>query len=201
MSHRSSEIEARDKDQSRPYMDFTGDLVSLPSEALGVLDELSCWIGVLIATTSASRLRKLLLLAQHDLVDLMVQVKLAGSPLLSPKHLSRIEDGMQGLKMQIDPPVDLTLPGGLPTAAFAHIARSVCRRAERRLCSLTELASAAEAMLSHPPQGHAARDRSGIAYLERLSQLLLLISRIENNDGRADVTWDREMCADPESGD
>lgn len=198
MSHQAPHAEI-DRNRTPLHFDLSDDRDGLAAEVLGTLDELSCWIGVLIATGSSTPVKQLLALTQHDLIDLMVQVKLPGSPLLSSKHLSRIENGLRLAKEHIEPPVALTLPGGLPVAAFAHLARSVCKRAERRLFSLSELNSTADSMLGEE-KGAPIGDDRGLAYLKRLSELLLLISRLENHEGRADIRWDPAKAADTDLG-
>lgn len=198
MSHQAPYAE-NDASHTWRHFDLSDDRDGLAAEVLGTLDELSCWIGVLIATGSSTPVKQLLALTQHDLIDLMVQIKLPGSPLLSSKHLSRIEDGLRLVKEHIEPPVALTLPGGLPVAAFAHLARSICKRAERRLYSLAELNSSADAMLGETKSTAVGDDR-GLTYLKRLSELLLLISRLENHEGRADIRWDPAKAADTEAG-
>lgn len=160
-------------------------------EALGTIDELNSWIGVLSERSASSDVRQVLTYVQHDLFDLGAQVSVPGTALLSEAHLERIENATTALNADLPPLKEFILPGGAQIAAFTHVARTVCRRAERRLISLRQVMgriteaggtqSAVEGEYSY-----------GLAYLNRLSDLLFIISRVENRaDGRQDVFWQR----------
>jgi cob(I)alamin adenosyltransferase len=83
----------------------------------------------------------------------------------------------------LDTSKEFILPGGVPSSAFAHVARTVCRRAERKLFRLTELDA--------PPANF------GLPYLNRLSDLLFVASRLENRAaGHSDVLWEPDKSSD-----
>lgn len=164
---------------------------SPPIETLGAIDELNSWIGVLIAFSTARRVRETFILVQHDLFDLGAQISVPGTPLLSRAHLSRIEESFEQMNADLGMLKEFILPGGTPSAAFAHIARTVCRRAERRLFSLIEVDAGAEGLRVRKDDTSTA-ENFGFSYLNRLSDLLFVASRLENRaDGRADVLWER----------
>jgi cob(I)alamin adenosyltransferase len=136
-------------------------------------------------------MREVFTLVQHDLFDLGAQIRVPGTPLLSLAHLSRIEESFERMNADLGMLKEFILPGGTPSSAFAHVARTVCRRAERQLFSLTELDAGAVGLLSRkddtpPPENF------GLSYLNRLSDLLFVASRLENRAvERADVLWER----------
>ncbi len=159
---------------------------SPPIETLGAIDELNTWIGALAAMATSAALRDRLLDIQHDLFDLAVQINSAEVSWLSSRHISRVERFSEELGASLEPAKSVILPGGGQFASSAHIARAVCRRAERRLVSLRE---------SYPPS-----ETCGIAYLNRLSDFLFAAARAENlRQGRADVSWEhtRSLSAAP----
>jgi len=155
-------------------------------EACGEVDELNCTLGALIAslTSEPLGLRGLLLEIQDDLFRL--GALLATSTGADPASLlpgfglaqtQRLEAIIDRLEAELPPLQGFVLPGGHPTAAWAHIARTVCRRAERRVvhCSLEE-------------KDNALTD--AIVYLNRLSTLLFTVARQCNNlFGVAESMW------------
>ncbi len=91
-------------------------------------------------------------------------------------QVKRLEDDIDALNAAIPPLKSFVLPGGSPAAAALHLARTVCRRAERRAVQLA--ASAGETV-----SGEA------LQYLNRLSDFLFVASRAANRDGADDVLW------------
>jgi cob(I)alamin adenosyltransferase len=180
MGHRLSRIVTRTGDQGQTSLGSGTrvDKDSPPIEALGAIDELNSWIGILVALSISQQVKEAFTLVQHDLFDLGAQVSVPGTPLLSQAHLSRIEGAFERMNAELGMLKEFILPGGAPSSAFAHVARTVCRRAERRLFSLTE---------ADPPP-----ENFGISYLNRLSDLLFVASRLENRAaGNTDVLWER----------
>jgi cob(I)alamin adenosyltransferase len=158
--------------------------------ALGAVDELNSWIGVVASLSNSETIRSRLSLVQHDLFDLGAQISVPGTSLLSKSHLDRLEAIFEALNSEFEPPKEFILPGGARSAAFAHVARTVCRRAERDLFTLSE---AADRMDGLPIAARTKVGESfGLPYLNRLSDLLFVVSRYENRDaGRNDVFWER----------
>ncbi|ADH90056.1 ATP/cobalamin adenosyltransferase [Ancylobacter novellus DSM 506] len=193
MGHRLSRIVTRTGDQGQTGLGsgLRVDKDSPPIETLGAIDELNSWIGVLVALSSSQATREVFTLVQHDLFDLGAQISVPGTPLLSRAHLSRIEAAFEQVNAGLGMLEEFILPGGAPASAFAHVARTVCRRAERRLFSLTQIERSAPEL--HEAGGAASPPENfGLSYLNRLSDLLFVVSRLENRaDGRADVLWER----------
>lgn len=191
MGHRLSKIVTRtgDRGQTSLGSGVRVDKDSPPIETLGTIDELNSWIGVVVALATAPLVKDVLTLVQHDLFDLGAQISVPGTPLLSGDHLARIEQSFEKMNTELGMLKEFILPGGTQASAFIHVARTVCRRAERCLFTLTEIDSQAEGMT---PRAVADSESYGLSYLNRLSDLLFVASRLENRAaGRPDVLWER----------
>ena len=144
-------------------------------EAIGAVDELNSALGVLLAETLPDAVRSCLDSAQNDLFDLGGELSVPGHAIMSKAHVDRLERELDRLNAGLPPLKDFVLPAGTRAAALAHVARTVCRRAERRVVSL------------------ARKQKTGPAipaYLNRLSDLLFVLARELNRvAGRADVLW------------
>ncbi|WP_290702659.1 cob(I)yrinic acid a,c-diamide adenosyltransferase [Amphritea sp.] len=147
-------------------------------ETLGDTDELNCLLGVLIAELSAQEpLRKLLVQCQNDLFDLGGELAVADPDyqVISAALIADMEQQIDDLNSRLPPLKEFILPGGNRTAALCHQARSVCRRAERRIVELAR---------QEKVNQEAAR------YLNRLSDLLFVAARIlACQDGGEEVLW------------
>ena len=190
MGHRLSRIVTRTGDQGQTSLGsgLRVDKDSPPIETLGAIDELNSWIGVLVASAGSSIVRQTFTLVQHDLFDLGAQVSVPGTPLLSRLHLARIDDSFERMNSELGMLKEFILPGGAPSSAFAHVARTVCRRAERQLLRLCQIERQAEGL----SDSATPAENYGLSYLNRLSDLLFVVSRLENRAaGRADVLWER----------
>lgn len=147
-------------------------------EALGAVDEVNSALGVLLAEPLADELRGQLTAIQHDLFDLGGELSIPGYTRLSSEHVARLEQILDAHNAGLEPLKEFILPGGSRAAALCHLARAVCRRAERRVVSL----ASAEALSAYCQQ-----------YLNRLSDLLFVVSRIINrHDGQPDVLWRKD---------
>src|SRR5205807_10659117 len=91
-----------------------------------------------------------------------------------PGQVERLERAIDRLNAGLAPLTSFVLPGGEPAAAWCHLARTVCRRAERDVVSLAR---------------QEAINPEVVIYLNRLSDLLFVLARVCNQDGRADVLW------------
>ena len=155
-------------------------------EALGTVDELNSWIGVLLSHAPSDAVRESLLSVQHDLFDLGAQLSVPGTRLLSPGHVERVDVMFGELNADLPPLREFILPGGSDASAFAHIARTVCRRAERRL--LTALRGGREGDEFRVDEAGS----NGLKYLNRLSDLLFTVSRFENKvRGQTEQFWEK----------
>lgn len=190
MGHRLSRIVTKTGDQGQTSLGsgIRVDKDSPPIEAMGSVDELNSWIGVLLTLAKSPAVRESFELVQHDLFDLGAQISVPGTKLLSRDHLERVEKSFDTMNANLGMLKEFILPGGEPASAFAHVARTVCRRAERRLFSLCETERQAEGQGTRETSGQ----NYGLSYLNRLSDLLFVAGRLENHSaGRPDVLWER----------
>ncbi len=180
MGHRLSKITTRTGDAGDTGLG-DGSRVSKASPriaALGEVDELNSAIGVLLAEALPAEIRDALVGVQHDLFDLGGEVSIPGHALLTEAHVERLERLVEGFNQSLPPLKEFILPGGARPAALAHLARTVCRRAERALVAL-----AAVDRVSEPAR----------IYLNRLSDLLFVLGRVLNRAaGASDVLWQRK---------
>jgi cob(I)alamin adenosyltransferase len=143
--------------------------------SIGDVDELNSTLGVLLAEDLPAPVRDLMLTVQHDLFDLGGELSIPGYSAVTDAHVERLEAAVEAFNAELLPLKEFILPGGTRAAAVAHVARTVCRRAER---SLVHLAASS-------PVGEASR-----RYLNRLSDLLFVLARILNRAaGGSDVLW------------
>lgn len=144
---------------------------------MGDVDELNSQIGVLLAETLPGTIAAELVLIQHDLFDLGGEICIPGSTLLNPERVAALDDLLKTLNAELTPLKEFILPGGSRPAALAHVARTVCRRAERSLVAL---------------KLQEAVSDDALRYLNRLSDLMFVIARTLNRQaGRGDVLWQR----------
>jgi cob(I)alamin adenosyltransferase len=152
--------------------------------AYGSVDELNAALGLALAAVrdpSAER-QQLLQSIQNDLFDVGADLCLPETPDEPPgKNLrvtaaqaQRLEHAIDKWNEPLQPLRSFVLPGGSAAAAWCHFARTVCRRAERDVVTLS---------------GTEPVNPQVIVYLNRLSDLLFVLGRVENNDGKNDVLW------------
>ena len=146
-------------------------------EAIGEIDELNSTIGVLLTHDLPTRLRDTMTAVQHDLFDLGGELSVPGHSIISASHITRLEHELDALNASLAPLKDFILPGGSRGAAAAHVARAVCRRAERALVTLASREGVPPLLLQ---------------YLNRLSDLLFVAARAANSHaGVRDVLWEQ----------
>jgi cob(I)alamin adenosyltransferase len=144
-------------------------------EAMGAVDELNSMLGVLLAETLPDAVRACLDDAQNDLFDLGGELSVPGHAIMSKTHVERLERELDQFNAGLPPLKDFVLPAGTRAAGLAHVARAICRRAERRVVTLSRKQKIAPALP---------------AYLNRLSDLLFVLARELNRAaGCADVLW------------
>src|SRR5688500_14164484 len=105
-------------------------------EAMGDVDELNSAIGLLLAEDLPETMRAGMVAVQHDLLDLGGELCLPGHTLINEGHVAQLEQALDRLNAELPALKDFVLPGGSRAAAAAHLARTVCRRAERRVVAL-----------------------------------------------------------------
>lgn len=180
MGHRLSKIYTRTGDDGSTGLG-DGKRVSKDShriEVIGTVDELNSLLGVVLAHCDNEAVSNCLILIQHDLFNLGGELCLPEMTLIGDDDVARLEQALDGFNQKLPPLKEFILPGGDSTAAFCHLARTVCRRAERRLITLC-----AEEQVA------AAIGR----YLNRLSDLLFVIARhLALNSGRGEQLWDHD---------
>jgi cob(I)alamin adenosyltransferase len=151
--------------------------------AYGTADETGAAIGAAIATGLEPDMADLLVRVQNDLFDVGADLSV---PLdtdrghgksrlrITDDHVIALERACDEQGERLEPLTSFVLSGGTPAAAALHVARTTCRRAERH----------AVALAASEPVNPAA-----LAYLNRLSDLLFILARIANDEGRGDVLW------------
>ncbi|MEM7217656.1 MAG: cob(I)yrinic acid a,c-diamide adenosyltransferase [Pseudomonadota bacterium] len=148
-------------------------------EAIGAVDELNASLGVALAELPEdSELRATLARTQHELFDLGGELAMPGTAIVGPEAIARIEAAQAAWNASLPPLQNFLLPGGSRSVATLQLARTVCRRAERRLVTL----------------GAAADDLNPDArvYLNRLSDLLFVAGRIRARElGEAETLWEQ----------
>ena len=150
---------------------------------IGEVDELNSTLGLLLAEDVPAAVRSCLTTVQHDLFDLGGELSIPGHTAVADAHVERLEAAVDAFNAELSPLKEFILPGGTRAAAVAHVARTVCRRAERSLVSLAAGA----------PVGDPAR-----RYLNRLSDLLFVIARTLNRAaGAPDVLWQKDRGRGP----
>jgi cob(I)alamin adenosyltransferase len=142
--------------------------------AYGTVDELNSTIGVALALGLTERLATELQTIQNELFDLGADLcwpsdddRRERIPTVRPKHVERLEALIDELNETIGPLTNFLLPGGSPGAAQLHVARTICRRAERETITLSREEAIGELVLP---------------YLNRLSDALFVMARYENHE-------------------
>lgn len=144
-------------------------------EAIGAVDELNCAIGRVLAHDLREAIRDGLQETQHKLFDLGGELSIPGYQAVREEDVARMEAMLNEFNAQLPPLKEFILPGGGRAAADCHMARVICRRAERRVVSL-----ARDEEVGEPVR----------VYLNRLSDLLFVLCRIlARDDGGVEVLW------------
>ena len=184
MGHRLSKIYTRTGDAGTTGL---GDGTRVPKdhvrvEAFGTVDELNALIGLLRTAGLPPEWDRPLDEIQHALFDVGGELCIPGRESIRAEQVSALESWLDQLNADLAPLKEFILPGGAPGAAWAHLARTVCRRAERRAFSLAR---------SEPVNPETLR------YLNRLSDLLFVLARAVNRHaGAGDVLWQPDRHAD-----
>ena len=154
---------------------------SLRVHAMGDVDELNSHIGVLLCEDMPTALRELLVEVQHQLFNLGGELSIPGFELLKPEAVAALDTALEEYNAQLPRLAEFILPAGSRAASQAHVARTVARRAERAVVAL----GLAESIKDSPRQ-----------YLNRLSDLLFVLSRVLNRmNGGDDVYWKSRRLA------
>jgi len=147
-------------------------------QALGTVDELNSCVGVLLAEPLDEDIRASLFAIQHDLFDLGGELSIPGFEALREDQPGELERLLDAHNATLAPLKEFILPGGTRAAALCHLARTVCRRAERCVATLASV----------QPVGPYS-----LQYLNRLSDLLFVLARVLNRrGGGSDVMWRKD---------
>lgn len=177
MGHRLSKITTRTGDTGETGL---GDGSRVPKDhariaALGDIDELNSALGLLLAEELPKEVRAILGEVQQDLFDLGGELSIPGHSLLKPDRVEFLETALAAWNEGLAPLKEFIRPGGSRAAAAAHLARTVCRRAERSAVALGRKDKVSEQVRQ---------------YLNRLSDLLFVAGRVLNRAaGVGDVQW------------
>ena len=147
-------------------------------EAYGTVDEANSLIGLVLAGDALpDSVRECLTEVQHDLFELGGELCIPGHSAVSQDFIDRLERDLDALNADLPMLKEFILPGGSTSAAACHVARSVVRRAERRVITLSDTEQVRE---------------EAVRYLNRLSDLLFVIARVlARVEGGEEVLWNR----------
>jgi cob(I)alamin adenosyltransferase len=178
MGHRLSRIYTRTGDDGSTGL---GDGMRVPKEhlrveAYGTVDEANSAVGMVLAVPGLpAALVECLTQVQHDLFDLGGELCMPGHRAIVAADVERLETALDGFNSDLPPLKDFILPGGGPAAAACHLARTVTRRAERRVWALARV----EEVAAEVP-----------CYLNRLSDLLFVLARVlARHEHGSEVLW------------
>jgi cob(I)alamin adenosyltransferase len=152
-------------------------------QAMGDVDELNSVIGLLQTESLPAQIVECLIGVQHTLFDIGGELAVPGYKMVDDDRVTRLETLLDELNASLSPLKEFILPGGSRAGATCHLARSVCRRAERTL---------------HDSAQTIEINDAACRYINRLSDLLFVMARSLNAaDGHADVLWkhDRQKPA------
>lgn len=148
---------------------------SLRIDALGDVDELNAMIGLMLTEPLPERIQSTLDDVQHDLFDVGAEISIPGYEKLKMERVAALENVLDELNELLPSLKEFILPGGVRAAAICHLARTICRRAERALIKLNR--DETVTMIS-------------LQYLNRLSDLLFVMCRSINQANNVpDVLW------------
>lgn len=190
MATRLSVITTRTGDEGLTSL---GDGTRVPKDALriqamGDVDELNSVIGLWRAEALPAAVDQLLAKVQHDLFDLGAELCIPGYEALPASAVEQLDQAVEYFNASLEKLEEFILPGGTRAAALAHVARTVCRRAERSVVTL------------------ATQESTGVTdlcrvYLNRLSDICFVLARVLNKAaGRNDVLWQRNFQMAPLHG-
>ena len=145
-------------------------------EAYGTVDEANSAIGMILGVPGIpENVAHCLTGIQHDLFDLGVELCILGTQVIKPEQVARLEQELDAFNDPLPPLKDFILPAGGPAASACNLARTIARRAERRVWTL----AAAETVNPEVPK-----------YLNRLSDLLFVVARVlARHEKGAEVLW------------
>jgi cob(I)alamin adenosyltransferase len=183
MGYRLSKIYTRTGDKGTTGM-ADGSRVekdSLRVSAIGDVDELNSVLGLVVCKCQQGDIKEILITIQHDLFNLGSQITMPECELITQERIKWLEQTLDQLNEDLPPLKEFILPGGGEAAAHCHLARTVCRRTERGIVSLSK----------------EFEFNSNVgAYINRLSDLLFVVCRVlSRQSGEGEVYWKSERLA------
>ena len=180
MGHRLSKIYTRTGDDGTTGL-ANGERVDKWDErveAFGDIDETNSAIGIVLSEPALpSTVRESLIRIQHELFELGAELALPGYTSITTDSVLMLERDLDALNDTLPPLKEFVLPGGNRAAAACHLARTVCRRAERRAWAMAR---------------HVSLNPESLRYLNRLSDLLFVIARVlARQEGGQETLWHR----------
>lgn len=177
MGHRLSKIYTRTGDDGTTGLADGSriDKDDIRVEAMGAVDELNSYVGRILSHKVPTEMRECLTDVQHTLFDIGGELAIPSSSTVTAENVASLESRLDGFNASLPPLKEFILPGGGGAATSTHVARAVCRRAERRLLTLSR------------------RDEVNVhsrAYLNRLSDLLFVLARVLTRAHGSEVYWD-----------
>jgi cob(I)alamin adenosyltransferase len=146
--------------------------------AYGTVDEANSAIGVVLACAIPDDVRDVLISVQHQMFDLGGELCIPGHSAIFDADIDRLEKHLDHFNADLPPLKDFILPGGGPAAAHCHLARTIARRAEREVVTL-----------SH----HDSVRPEAVRFLNRLSDLLFVLARVLSRaSGHGEMLWNHE---------
>ncbi len=180
MGNRLSKIYTRTGDDGSTGL---GDGTRVPKESLrveayGTVDEANSAVGVVLSIGALPpQIARCLTEVQNDLFDLGGELCIPGHRMIEAAHVERLERELDGFNEGLPPLKEFILPGGGPAAAACHLARAICRRAERRCWSLARVENVSP---------------EGVKYLNRLSDFLFVLARVlARHENGSELVWRR----------
>jgi len=144
-------------------------------EAIGTVDELNSVVGMILAYDIPAPVRECLTDVQHDLFDLGGELAMPGHSFIPADYADRLERSLDAFNAELPTLKEFILPAGGPATSACHLARAVCRRAERRVFTLGR---------------DEAINAPVTTYLNRLSDLLFVLARLlSRHEAGAEVLW------------
>lgn len=148
-------------------------------EAYGSIDELNGWIGLILSEIEQEQTKLELEAIQYDLFEigslLATDISVRKPMPFDPKKVERLENEIDQMQEVLDPLRYFVLPGGAKSSVHANLARTVCRRAERKIVCLSKLMEL---------------DQNMLRYVNRLSDYLFVLSRFMNKiEGKDEQFW------------
>lgn len=151
---------------------------SVRVSAYGTVDEANSAIGIVLACDIPDTVRNVLVAVQHQMFDLGGELCIPGHAAIFDADIDRLEAQLDAFNADLPPLKDFILPGGGIAAAHCHLARTICRRAERDVVTLSR---------------HDSVRTEAIRFLNRLSDLLFVVSRVlARASGHGEVLWNHD---------